>query len=394
MRRRQVIASLAALVAVTAAIPALAGAAPTTTERLTPLLMKVTDAPVPFRGSDGRQHLVYELGMTNFSSGTARVTRVVVLDGAGRAIARMNAGAVAGRLQPNGFRTSTSTLAASAGALLFVHVTLPRGARVPRRLRHRVTAVFAAAPPGSRTVTATGGAVVVNRARVAVIGPPLRGAGYISADSCCDATRHTRAALPVNGRVWVTQRMAVDWERLDASGRIYNGPKQDVNSYAIYGDDVLAVADAPVVSVTTGVPNQVPGVFPSGISVAEADGNAIVLGLGRGRYALYAHLQPGSIRVRVGDRVTRGQVIGSVGNTGNSVAPHLHFHVMAGPHPLAANGLPYEIKNYTVTGRTRGTAAFDTAEADGTPLAVSHVGAGRVGRGLPLDQLIIDFGGS
>ena len=64
-----------------------------------------------------------------------------------------------------------------------------------------------------------GGEVAVDRQPVVSIGPPLRGEGYISADSCCDASRHTRAAMPVNGRVWLAQRFAVDWEQLDAQGR-------------------------------------------------------------------------------------------------------------------------------------------------------------------------------
>ncbi len=392
MGSRGIIYAAAAAALVAALLPA-TGAAAGNKEALTPLLTDVADAPVPFRGSDGRRHLVYELRLTNFSRGSTTVRRVVVLDGGGRAIARMGPRAVAGRLQPDGLRTATRTMAPSSGALLFVHVTLRRGARVPKRLRHRVTAVVSAAPPGSRTIVSTGGLTRVARTPpVAVVGPPLRGAGYLSADSCCDATRHTRAALPVNGRVWVTQRFAVDWERMDAENRIYRGPREDVNSYAIYGDDVLAVADAPVVAVITGQPDQTPGVYPTDIPISLADGNSIVLGLGRGRYALYAHLRPGSIRVRPGDRVSRGQVIGSVGNTGNSVAPHLHFHVMDNPSPLAANGLPYEIRNFRVTGRTRGTAAFDAAEANGTPLAISSSGARRVGRGLPLDQLVIDFG--
>ena len=84
-------------------------------------------------------------------------------------------------------------------------------------------------------------------------------------------------------------------------------------------------------------------------------------------------MQPGSVRVHKGDRVTRGQVIGLVGNTGNSVAPHLHFQVMAGPSSFASNGLPYEIDSFQVTGSTPGTAAFDEAEAKGTPLAITPV---------------------
>ena len=281
-------------------------------------------------------------------------------------------------------------LASGGTSLLFVDVTVPDGAAAPARLTHVLRADVAAAPPDQRQMTLAGGEGAVDRRSPVVIGPPLRGARYIAADSCCDATRHTRAALPVDGRVRIAQRFAVDWEQLNDANRIYVGPREQRSSYAIYGSEALAVADARVASVVDGLPEQAPGTFPAGISLAQADGSPVVLDLGKGRFALYAHLQPGSLRVRAGDRVTRGQTIGLVGNSGSSVAPHLHFHVMDGPSPLASNGLPYEIDAFSVTGHTPGTAAFDHAEGEGTPLAVAP--PRRVKRALPLDQSIIRFG--
>jgi Peptidase family M23 len=68
-------------------------------------------------------------------------------------------------------------------------------------------------------------------------------------------------------------------------------------------------------------------------------GNHIVQDIGDGNHAFYAHLKPGSIRVKVGDRLTTGQTIASVGNSGNTRAPHLHFHLMRTPDPLMSNGL-------------------------------------------------------
>ena len=210
--------------------------------------------------------------------------------------------------------------------------------------------------------------------------------------SSASATRHTRAALPVNGRVWLAQRYAVDWEQLDKDHRIYSGPRAKPESYTIFGKTVLAVADATVVSVTEGQPEQTPGKFPTDISLDAADGNSVILDLGEGHYALYAHMQPGSIKVRPHQKVKRGQVLGLVGNTGNSVAPHLHFQLMGGPSSLASNGMPYEIDGFQVTGKTSGTEAFDHAEEAGTPLTISPVSpAQTVYNGLPLDQLVIAF---
>jgi murein DD-endopeptidase MepM/ murein hydrolase activator NlpD len=89
----------------------------------------------------------------------------------------------------------------------------------------------------------------------------------------------------------------------------------------------------------------------------------------------------------------RGEIIGLVGNSGNTIAPHLHFQVMDGPLSLVSNGLPYEIDTFRITGIAPGTKAFDRAEADGTPLDVTRVVPPRqVDKSLPLDQLIISFG--
>jgi murein DD-endopeptidase MepM/ murein hydrolase activator NlpD len=96
--------------------------------------------------------------------------------------------------------------------------------------------------------------------------------------------------------------------------------------------------------------------------------------------------------VVAGDRVRRGQVLGKVGNSGNSVAPHLHFHVMDGPSPLASNGLPYRIDDFEVSGHAASTAAFDEAEAKGTPLAMTPAAPPqRVRRRMPMDLSIVAF---
>jgi Peptidase family M23 len=360
---------------------------------LTPIVAEVPQAPIPFAGSDGQTHLVYELEATNFTDGETTIDQLEVLDAdTGDAVATLDAQEVAGRLQPAGLRDAAESLAPSTTARVFLHVTFAEAGEVPDRLVHRLSLEGEAIPPDQQPLTEEVGLVEVNRRNVVVIGPPLRGSNYIAADSCCDATRHTRAALPVNGRVWISQRYAVDWEQLDDDGRVYSGDKEDPESYTIYGQEAIAAADGTVVKVIDGLPEQEPGELPQGISPEEADGNAVILDLGGGNYALYAHFQPGSIRVKEGDRVRRGDVLALVGNSGNSLAPHLHFHVMSGTLSLASNGLPYLVDSFTVTGQTPGTDAFDEAEAEGTPLEVDPVEpAETVTEAMPLDQYVVSF---
>ena len=156
-----------------------------------------------------------------------------------------------------------------------------------------------------------------------------------------------------------------------------------------YGENILAVADGTVVRAIDGLPNQVPGALPQGLNPLQADGNAVFLRLRDGRIAMYAHMIPGSVTVRAGDRVVRGQILGRVGNSGNSSAPHLHLHVVDRNAIFAANGLPYVFSRFRVTGRIASTDAFNRAEATGSPVRLGPVRTGPRRNRLPLDQVIV-----
>ncbi|MGH3355843.1 MAG: M23 family metallopeptidase [Nocardioidaceae bacterium] len=368
-------------------------AGPTRAPELTPLLASVMYAPVPFEGSDGDTHLVYELEVTNFTQGEVTIDGLEVLDAStGDPVQTLGRRAVRSRLQPAGSRDSAGTLGPSQAATLFVHVTMPATDEVPADLTHELTATVEVAPPGANPVTERVAATTVDERTLPVLGPPLSGEGIIAADACCDATRHTRAILPIDGELFVSQRYAIDYEKIDDDGRIYVGDRLDPSSYVIYGDEVIAAAGGTVVAMINDLPEQTPGTFPENIPLDEADGNSVVVDIGDGFFANYAHMQPGSVRVEVGDEVRRGDVLGLVGNSGNTVAPHLHFHVMDGPSPLAAQGLPYLIDSFTVGEQTRSTEAFDKAEADGTPLVTVPSGDGRSHTDqLVLDQRIVTF---
>ena len=115
----------------------------------------------------------------------------------------------------------------------------------------------------------------------------------------------------------------------------------------------MAVADAVVVATKDGIPENVPGPTSGAVPITleTVGGNHVILDLGGGRFAFYAHLQPGSLRVKTGDKVRRGQVVGLVGNSGNSTEPHLHFHISDSNSPLGSEGLPYALPSFEVQGR-------------------------------------------
>src|ERR1700756_1093838 len=102
----------------------------------------------------------------------------------GRWLKTMDKSEIAGRLQMAGQRTPTDVLPGSAEASLFTHLVLTDTERVPAKLTHRVSVRVEAAPPGKQEFTEAGGETAVDRQAVVVIGPPLRGARYVAADSC------------------------------------------------------------------------------------------------------------------------------------------------------------------------------------------------------------------
>ena len=372
----------------------------------TPVVMSVLAEPYPFRGSDGWLHFVYELHLTNATRFPVKVQSVEILDAnqGKKVMAAFSGEGIPQKMQDLITKAPTDTLQGGKTAIFFIHFKLEKIESQLRTLAHRLTISgdfppgfyhFMGMPESEKRIVEIGGLAKIQYGHPIVIGPPLEGEGWIAADGCCTAKRHIRAIMPINGRLRIAQRFAIDWELMNEKQQLFVGDPSNVNSYFSYGQKVFAVADSTVVSVVDEFNDQVPGKLPQGMTLAEADGNHIVLDLGNDRYAFYAHFKPGSITaqgVKVGDRVCRGQVLGLVGNSGNTTAPHLHFHVMSSPSTLGSIGLPYVIERFELGGKVSSTAAFVKAEQAGTPLAIQEVSnPGNHSDELPLDLSVLGF---
>lgn len=120
---------------------------------------------------------------------------------------------------------------------------------------------------------------------------------------------------------------AVDFVRLDEEGRGHDGDPKREDSWYGFGEPVLAPADGTVVSVSDVHPDEPVG----NIGETPGQGNHIVLDIGGGHYAVLEHLRRGSARVGEGEIVRVGQQIAAVGDSGDSLVPHLHFQVQDSP---------------------------------------------------------------
>jgi murein DD-endopeptidase MepM/ murein hydrolase activator NlpD len=306
-----------------------------------PVEMTVPVAPTPFPAA-GKVHLVYELHVTNFSGLELPISKIEVLNGETTLAAFEGADLNAMLARPGAASlTDNRIIGPGMRAIAYLWITLDPGVPVPPSLRHRITA---------KNTTVTGGAVTVSTTKPIVLGPPLRGENWIAVNGPSNSSVHRRALIPLNGGVRIAQRFAIDWVQINASGRTFEGNENENRTHKAYGNDVLAVADGVVVAVKDGIPENVPGPASRAVAITPETiaGNHVILDLGGGRFAFYAHLQPRSLRVKVGDRVRRGQVIGLVGNSGNSTEPHLHFHVADRNSPLESEGLPYVFESFEV----------------------------------------------
>jgi hypothetical protein len=243
-------------------------------------------------------------------------------------------------------------LAGGTRAVIYLRVPLT-GDAPPDSITHRLT-IRQHGDDGITTGQLEGATVPVFR-HAAPVGPPLRGGVWLTGNGPGNASGHRRALIPVDGTPSIAQRFAIDYVKVDEQGRRFTGDSLRNESYYAQGEDALAVAAGTVVAIKDGIPENVPGITSRAVPITmeTVGGNHVILDIGGGRYAFYAHLQPGSLRVRVGDRVERGAVLGLVGNSGNSTEPHLHFHIADGTTPLGSEGVPYR-QDFEIVGFCQG----------------------------------------
>jgi hypothetical protein len=341
-------------------------------DQFTPVLVSpLTSSTQPFLATDGKYHVDYELVVTNAKPTTATLKKIEVLDAdkPSAVIASYQGDTLLSRLRTMAGSPANNLEIEFNGTRMFlIDLIFDTRAQVPNRLQHHFE-VLAAPTPAPMPVTPVAlsytVAPIALHQKVLEIGPPLKGPRWVAFNGCCGLSgAHRGAGQSVNGGMYFGQRFAIDWMRLDEGGRLVHGDPADVHSYADYDADVLAVADGTVVTMQDTLDDQPPGKLPdvNTMTLANVDGNQVVLDLGGGVYAFYAHLRKRSIPVTLGQHVKRGQVLGKLGNTGNTTAPHLHFHLMEGVSVLGSNGIPYVIDNFALAGKI--PADKDPALAD------------------------------
>jgi len=356
--------------------------APPIVARMFPVDLNVPVAPTAFR-SGGKTNLVYELHVTSFRAADVEWKRLEVLSDDGHPLATYSGTELEKLLtRPGAAGANKEPRRIGAGLRAVAFLWIPLDGSVPARIHHR--AAFTIPASAAAVERLVDGADVSVRPSPVVIGPPVRGGSWV-ARWIGETSFHRRGLMSVDGGARISQRFAIDWNRFAADGREWRGEGTVNTDYSVYGQDVIAVADSVVAKVVDTIPENVPGSMNPAVTagIDTAAGNCISLRLADGSYATYAHLQPGSIRVKEGQRVRRGDVLGRVGNSGNATGPHLHFQISTGPM-LEGEGLPYAIDSFEVVGAEDETP-MDGLWSGGSGAPVLHRNE------LPAEHMVLRF---
>ena len=351
-------------------------------------------SPHPARsiaGSDGSTHLEYNLVITNGFTTDATLTELIVQDESGRELHKLQGDALRAATYKLLSANTTVTVPASAVVEVVVDVTLPaQSGAVPSAVGNQISYSLPDDAPFRTIIGATtvnGPRVQVDTSTPTVIKPPLRGPGWLAFNGCClSSAPHRNVLLPADdGTFRAFEMFAIDWVKV-SDGAVFRGDGSQLSDHYAYGSEIHAATAGEVVDVRTDLPEAPVNESISGNATVKEPrdypGNHVTVRLAPDRYAMYAHLQTGSARVKVGDQVKEGDVLGLLGSSGNASAPHLHFSIQDGPDALTSLSLPFVIDGYQLTGTANINPVSLTIDPVMSPQANTY----------PLTYSIIDLG--
>ena len=314
------------------------------------------------RGDDGMDHVEYELLVVSVFPEPVTLSSVTVLDPAGKELMRIEGDALAAATQTLFAKTETPVIPASAAVSVDVDLIVPPDT-VPERVTHRIAYTLKADSELAVMVDSLevdAPEVAINRQPAMLIKPPVTGEGWLVSSGCCKPNIHRDLRIAIDGvRIETAETFAIDWAKVK-NGRIFDGDGSKVEQHYAFGEDVLAVADGTVVSIQDGKPETTPNVPMIPETREDYGGNHVILEIAPNVFALYVHLHPGSLTVKVGEVVKAGAPLAKIGNTGPSMGPHLHFGLSDKPDFFAGRSLPFVFDSFTLVGAVN----FDTSEGD------------------------------
>jgi murein DD-endopeptidase MepM/ murein hydrolase activator NlpD len=300
--------------------------------------------PIPFK-SENKTQIAYEMHITNFGSNDLLFNSLEITDEKKLRVDHFEDEKLFSLLKTIGANNdpaNKSLLQSGRRIVVFIWLTFENKSFTPKFLKHKL--VFESTRNGnSKTKYVLNElGLEIRTAKLPTISSPIKGKKWVVANGASNFSNHRRTIITLDGKPRISQRFAIDFAKLGDDGKLAKDDPQNNKSYYGYGEEVIAVSNAKVVSIQDEIPENVPLKAPAvPINLRTISGNYVILDIGHGYFAFYAHLQSGSIKVRVGDTVKKGETLALLGNSGNSDLPHLHFHICDANSPLASEGIPF-----------------------------------------------------
>jgi murein DD-endopeptidase MepM/ murein hydrolase activator NlpD len=145
------------------------------------------------------------------------------------------------------------------------------------------------------------------------------------------------------------QKNAFDFVIKDEAGKSFKTDGQKNEDYYVFGREIISPCDAEVMQAVDGVKDNKPGE----LNPIYLPGNSVILKTEKNEFMLLAHFKQGSVKVRQGDKIKQGQLLGLCGNSGNSSEPHLHFHIQNVENMNIATGVKCYFDKINVNGQVK-----------------------------------------
>lgn len=321
-------------------------------QSILPVEVEIPFVTSPVMGN-GKYNLVYEIHLTNFWTKNLNLERVEIFDQEKSLLIRHIDGEelTDSLYKPKHPTDSSDVNLIECGriGIVYMWLTFDSKNEIPDHIYHRLNfSVVGSEKKIERFVD--GGVVTIPKNDPISLSAPFQEGYWRFGSGPSNSSEHRRTILAVDGRKWLLQRFAFDVMKIGDDGKVVRGDLSKNKNWISYGEKLLAVADGIVRVVIDNISDNIPLSPERAVPMNREThvGNCVILDIGNNHYALYAHMKAGSIPVRVGDKVKRGVVIGQIGNSGNSEAPHLHFSVGNTSDPYSSEGLPYVFESFDI----------------------------------------------
>lgn len=332
---------------------------------------------------DNKATLLFEVYFSNTGADSVELLGFSLLDAKKRnRILDYDSSELAGRLRnitPTAARNYGNIIAPGSTHILYIEAST-NAKKFPELLFSYQTGI---AGEKSFSLIKKAKKLFIDRSAPVVLSSPLQGGNWAAIHDPSWERGHRRVVYTVDGVKRIPGRFAIDFMKLD-SVHYVQGNEDSIYNWLGYAQPVLAAADGIIASVRNDFPESSTLSAHPDYKPEQATGNYISLKIADNRFVFYEHLKPGSITVKPGQSVKKGEVIALLGFTGQTTGPHLHFHVADKDSPLGAEGLPFVFEHFIQIGHYPDFSKFGKEK-------FAPVAARKVKHEMPASNSVIVF---